>query len=59
MNNDYVLETEDLYYVASYVVIVDASLCRKHLPAEEWLKSSNNELVWAYSRARASGVEKD
>ena len=59
VNNDYVLETEDLYYVASYVVIVDASLCRKHLPAEEWLKSSNNELVWAYSRARASGVEKD
>ena len=59
VNNDYVLDTEDLYYVASYVVIVDASLCRKHLPAEEWLKSSNNELVWAYSRARASGVEKD
>ena len=59
VDNNYVLETGDPYYVASYVVIVDASLCKQHLPAEGWLSSLNDELIWTYSRATSTGVEKD
>lgn len=59
VDNAYVLETGDPYYVASYVVIVDADLCRSHLPTKEWLSNENDELIWTYSRATSASVEKD
>lgn len=59
VDNTYVLEPHDSYYVASYVVIVDPSLCIQHRPAEGWLSSLNDELIWTYSRATSAGVEKD
>lgn len=32
-------------------------MCFTHLPAEEWLKSTNDELVWTYIRATADGAK--
>ncbi len=46
--------------VSSWVVIVDPSRCFTHLPAKDWLKSSNDELIWTYVRVYRSGdYEKD
>ena len=45
------------YYASSYVAIVEVGMCFTHLPAEEWLKSTNDELVWTYIRATADGAK--
>lgn len=48
------------YRISSCVVVVDPARCITHLPAKGWLKNSNDELVWTYTRIHANGSpEKD
>lgn len=48
------------YRISSCIVVVDPARCITHLPAKGWLKNSNDELVWTYTRIHANGSpEKD